>query len=248
MTLLAPVPLRRGRARRLSRPALLGLLAGCTGLGLAIGLALALFSSTRDATSTFSTREIFAGERTTPAFAVSDVSSGAAVNGSSTSAFAADSRSLSTSNWSTAFASDRYVDLDFNAPLPGATPVSGMSFSFTFASGLAGESTCFYVEIRAASSGSVLATYGSSGSPLGCVTGTGLTTVATSIPAVTTADVANDLRIRVFGRNSGNGMMTIDRATVDGTGPYASFALYAVQVADAADTTPETTRWSLAGP
>jgi hypothetical protein len=128
------------------------------------------------------------------------------------------------------------------------TPVSGTSFSLTFASGLAGETTCFYFEVRAASSGAVLASHGSSGSPLGCVTGTGLSTVATSIPSVTTADQANDLRIRLYGRNSAAGTMTIDRATTDGTGPFTTFSLYPERFTDAADATPDTTTWALSGP
>jgi hypothetical protein len=122
-----------------------------------------------------------------------------------------------------------------------------MSLSLTFASGGSGQTTCFYFEVRTGSSGSVLATHGSSASPLGCVTGTGLTTISTSIASITSADQANDLRIRVFGRNSGGGTMTIDRATADGTGPYTTFSLYPVRFTDAADSTPETTTWALSG-
>jgi hypothetical protein len=77
---------------RSTRTVLLGVLAGCAAVGLGVSLVLALFASSHSAAVVFTTKHIFPAERVTPAFAVSDVSSGTPVDGSSTSAFAGDSR------------------------------------------------------------------------------------------------------------------------------------------------------------
>jgi hypothetical protein len=210
-----------------------------------IALSLALFTSRAEPQAVFGTKALFPGERVTPAFQVGDSSSGTEVNRSSSFAFAADSLTTTTSAWSTASAVDRYLEFDLNDSLASGVNVSAApTFNFTFASSGAGQA-CYYFEVRRISTGAVLGTSGSSGSPIGCVTGTTQTSFSTSIPAVTSTSIANDLRIRVFGRESASAAMVIDLATVAGSTAYQAFTLYPVMFRDAADTTPELTPWGL---
>ena len=212
-----------------------------------IGLSLAFFTAQAQPSAVFGTKAVFPGERVTPAFQVGDYSSGAQVDGSSAFAFAADSLTATTSSWSTAFAADRYLEFDLNDSLASGVAVSAATFDFTFAGGGSGQA-CYYFEVRTASTGAVLGTYGSPGSPIGCVTGPTLTSFSTAVPAVSTTSVANDLRVRLFGTESGNAPMVIDLATVGGATAYQTFNLYPVMFRDAADTTLELTPWGLQVP
>lgn len=247
MTAHASTARSRSRRVRLSRGELVGLLLVAMVSMMAVTLVIAYFSSTRAVAATFSTMRIFSGERTTTAFSVSDVSSGAAVDGSSPTAYAGDGRSIATGAWSTGFAADRYLEFDFNGPIASATPASGIAFVLDFASTDGSDTTCFYIEVRRASSGAVLAAHGSSGSPLGCVAGVSFGSVSTATPSIASGDLANDARIRIYASNSGANGMQIDRATLTGTAAYASATLYPVRFTDAADTTPDTRGWSLSG-
>jgi hypothetical protein len=212
-----------------------------------IGLSLALFTAQAQAPALFGTKAIFPGERVSSAFQVGDSSSGSHVDTSSPFAFPADTLTTTTSQWSASFAPDRYVEFDLNNSLASGVAVSSPGFDFTFASSGVGVA-CYYLEVRRISTGAVLGAYGGAGTPLGCVTGSTLASFSTSIPALATTSVANDLRIRVYGRESTGGAMVIDRATVDGSTPYQGFTLYPVTFRDAADTSPETIPWRLQNP
>jgi hypothetical protein len=209
-----------------------------------IGLSLAVFTAQTDQVALFGSKAVFLGERVTPAFQVGDASSGIEVDRSSPFAFPADGLTTTTSAWSTAFAADRYLEFELNDSLASDVAVSTASFAFRFASSGAGQA-CFYFEVRRISTGAVLATHGSSGSPVGCVTGTTPATFSTSIPSVTTTSIANDLRIRVFGRESGGAASVIDLAAVAGSTVHQSFTLYPVLFRDAADTTADVIPWGL---
>jgi hypothetical protein len=242
---------RRSRVPRSRRGRVLAVVALCAlGVGGTIGIrsSLALFTDSEAAASVLGSQSIYAGERSTPAFEVADRSSGTAVNGSSSFAFGSDGRTTTTSAWSSAFAADRYLEFDLNASLPDGLGISSGSFTLGFASTMAGSTVCSYFEVRRVSTGAVVATHGSSGSPVACVTGTTLTATSTSIPVLDTSGLANDLRIRVFGRDSGSGGMLLDRAVVTGNTAYAAFTLYPVLFVDSADTTPLATPWDLSGP
>ncbi len=235
---------------RLGRGARIGIVVGLA-IAFAGGrIAYAIFVDPSAAGSnTFATARIFAGSWTTPAFDVGDASSGTEVDASSPLAFAGDGRTSATKAWSTTFSSSRYLDFDLNAPLPGGLAVSGATFDLAFASTAAGVTSCIYLEVRTQSTNTVIGTFGSSGSPVGCVTGTSLEAVSTSIAsAVGSTDTADDLRVRVYSDSSGGVGSTIDLAVVNATSPYATFTLYPVSWTDAADGTPVATRWSLAGP
>jgi hypothetical protein len=208
---------------------------------------LAMFTGHQNGTAVFGTKALFPGERVTPAFAVSDASSGSAVDRSSPFTAAGDGLTATTSAWSAAFDGSRYLEFDLNSSLAGGVAVSGATFNLRVASGDAGQS-CFYLEVRRISTGAVLATQGSSGSPAGCVTGTSASTFAVSIGGVSSTDIANDLRIRVYGRESLAGPMVVDLATVSGSTPYQTFTLSPVVFRDAADTTPDVQPWALDNP
>jgi hypothetical protein len=240
-----------GRARRgrlLAVATSIGILVLSAGFGLQSSWAL--FTGSGAPGAGLGTKAIFPGERVTPAFIVGDASGGGApIDRSSQLGFSADGRTFLSSAWSTAFSSSRYLDFDLNASLPGGVAVSSSVFELTLASAAGGATACFYFEVRRISSGAVLGTYGSSGTPTSCVTGTTLTLSATSIASiVTSTDILNDLRIRVLGRDSGLNGMVLDRATVSGATAYASYTLYPVRFSDAADTTASTAAWELAGP
>ena len=181
---------------------------------------------------------------TTSAWRVIDSSSGAPTDRSSGPAFS-DGVVMLTGNWAATFSATRYVEFDLNAPLRAGTAVSGATFNFRRAASAAGQTECFYFEVRRASTGAVLATHGGAGTPLACVTGTGQTTVSTPIPSVATSDVANDLRIRVYERESAAGRTSIDLATVSGSTPLGAFALYPRREVDASTGVAAAAPWPL---
>jgi hypothetical protein len=226
----------------------IGILTISAGVGLQASLTL--FTASGGGTGVLGTKGIFPGERVAPAFVVGDASGGgAAVDRSSQLGFSADGLTFTSSAWSTAFSSSRYLDFDLNASLPGGLAVSSASLEFRFASTAGGATACFYFEVRRISTGALLGTLGSSGAPAACVTGTTLTLSTTSIvSAVASTDLLNDLRIRVLGKDSGSNGMVLDRATVSGATAYGTFTLYPVRYSDAADTTASTAPWELAGP
>ena len=213
----------------------------------AIGQSLAVFTSQQDGDVVFGSKALFPGERVTPAFQVGDASSGVEIDRSSPFAFPADGLATTTSQWSSAFASDRYVDLEFNDSLASGVATSAVVFDVAFASSGSGEA-CFYFEVRRISTDAILATVGDPSGPVGCVTGTTLTTLSTPLPAVVSTTIANDLRIRVFGRESAGASSVVDLATIAGATPYQTFTLYPVMFRDAADTTVENYSWGLAVP
>lgn len=237
------VPSRRFRAIAI----VAGIATLAAGAVASIGLSLAVFTAQPEGQAIFGSKALFPGERVTPAFQVGDSSSGTEVDRSSSFAFPADSLTTTTSPWSTAFAADRYLEFDLNDSLASGVAISAATFDFRFASSGAGQA-CYYFEVRRISTSAVLGTYGSSGSPVGCVTGTTQTSFSTSVPAAGTTSIANDLRIRLFGRESGSASMVIDLATVGGSTAHQAFTLYPVMFRDAADTTPEVIPWGLAVP
>ncbi|MGH2976077.1 MAG: hypothetical protein ACRDLL_14600, partial [Solirubrobacterales bacterium] len=182
----------------------------------------------------------------TSAWDVRDASSGAESNQSEPHAFANDGRTATSGGLLSVFNTSKYLQFDLNSPLQGGLGVSGASFNFNFAAAAAGQTTCFYFEVRRASTGTVIGTHGSSGSPVACQTGTTLSATTTSLPEVTSSDIADDLRVRVFVNNSLLGGITHDLATVSGSAAGTPFTLYEASLTDATGLTPTTTPWGLA--
>jgi len=237
--------IERRRSRLLV--ALVAIAAAAALVGTTVGVSLALFTGSHLVTADLGTKAIFPGERDTPAFEVGDSSSGTEIDASSPFRMVGDGLTSTTSAWPTAFSAGNYLEFDFNDSLAAGVPVPAAQLDFSFASSGSGQA-CFYIEVRTISSGSTLATYGSAGSPLGCVTGTTIASFSIPIAAISSTDVANDLRIRVFGADSLGASMVIDQATVSGSTPYQSFTLYPIMLRDAADGTPGTTPWGLDAP
>jgi hypothetical protein len=222
--------------------------------GAVIGTAVAAFATTSLAfagfnsltsggPTTISTKRIFPAGRTTPSFDIRDASAGGAeANLASTDAYT-DGLLSTTGNWDLAFSSSRYLELDYNNPLPGGLAVSGASFKFTFSSNASGDTACFYFEVRRTSTDAVIGTHGSTGSPVACDSTGMQQATTTSIPEVSTTDVANDLRIRVYAYENQQAPIFFDLATVSGSTPYSSFTLYEVKSVDASTGSPATTQW-----
>jgi hypothetical protein len=182
----------------------------------------------------------------TSAWDVRDASTGTESNQSEPRAFANDSRTATSGSLLSSFSSSRYLQYDLNSPLQAGLNVSGAQFNFNYAAAGAGQTVCFYFEVRRISTGNVIGTHGTAGSPVDCQTGTTLKATTTSLPEVTTSDIADDLRVRVFVDNSLLGGITRDLATVSGTAASNPFTLYETTLTDATGLTPNTTPWGLA--
>lgn len=186
---------------------------------------------------------------TTAAWDVRDASAGGAESNQSAQPAFVDGLTFATGNWPTAFSGTRYVEFNPNSPLPSGFSLSGAAFNFTYAATQAGDTDCFWFEVRRASTGALIpgGTHGSTTSPADCTTGTTLKTTSIPISELNTTDLANDVRIRVYGRSSGARPFTIELATVSGTQQSTSFTLYTSSFTDATSGTPTTTPWSLTG-
>src|SRR6185369_15151536 len=131
---------------------------------------------------------------------------------------------------------------------PAGLTTSSVQLNLRFAGDSAGASVCLYVELRRISTGALLSSHGSSGSPLGCTTSTTYTTLSPPLSAVTDSDVGNDLRVRIYGRDSGaTGPIRLDQVTISGSTSYASFTLYPILTRDVHDGRTDVIRWALAG-
>ena len=208
------------------------------------GVAFAAFSTTATAAPTYGTKKIFTVSRGVSASNLRDASSGAEVNASDPIAFAGDTRRAQSSAWLTMGSATRYLDFDYPATLPNGLAATGTTFNFSYAS-TSTSTTCYWIEVRALSTNAVLSAHGSTSAPLGCTT-TAYATVATPLTSVITTDEADDLRIRVFKRNTAAVSSRTDAATVSGSTPYSAFTLLPTKLTDASSGTPTATNWSLA--
>lgn len=204
----------------------------------------ALFTSEYPVQGTVAAGRVFPGDRDTAAFSVSDASSGTAVDASNAVAFSGDGLTATTSSWSSAFATDRYLEFSMNGPLPTGVALSSASFELVWAT-TSGSTLCFYVEVRS-QSGTLLESHGNAGAPAGCVTGPASSSVAFTSVNSTTA--VNGIRVRVFAVDSAAGPSIVDSATVAGDYGLAAFTLYPVDLIDAADASAGLTHWGPAGP
>jgi VCBS repeat-containing protein len=108
---------------------------------------------------------------------------------------------VSSSAWPTSANSSRYLQLDFPAYLPTSATVSGATFTHTYRSYNGVGTTCYYVEVY--SGATLLATHGSSGSPVSCNSTGSFATDNVSLPEINTAGRANSVRVRLIIWNSG---------------------------------------------
>lgn len=222
----------------------------------AAGAAAAVFVSTSVALAAFTssatgggvsltTKRIFPGVRSAWPWDIRDAAAGGAeVNNSDPLAYS-DGITAATGNWTSTFSATRFDDFDFNAGRSGGIPVSSAIFNFTFASSQVNKNACFYIEVRRASTNTLLGTHGSSGSPSACANAGAQVAATVDISAeVTSTDIANDLRIRVYADQSGNKGITIELASVTLTTPYASATALPYRWDDEATGAPAVTLWS----
>jgi hypothetical protein len=205
--------------------------------------ALAGFSSLASGGGSLSTKRIFPGVRSAWPSDVRDASGGGAETNSSDVLSYADGLTVTTKSWSSAFAATRFDDFDFSGGRPAGVPVTGATFNFTFAPSRANDDACFYVEVRRASTNALLGTHGSSGSPAACSSGS---TVSATVPIsaeVTSTDVANDMRIRVYANNSTNRPLKIDLASVSVTTPWFTTTLFEKRWDDEANAAAAVVLW-----
>ena len=188
-------PLFRGRTR-----ALLAGISAAVLLACGAGAAIAAFSATTtNPGNTFTAAASFAATSVTSGYTVTDESNtGQPVVTTWPYAFD-DSILFTTTAWATTYNASRYVDFDMSSPLPsGGRVVSSANFRMKFAStgGAGSGNACFYFEVRRASTGAVLGTYGSAGSPVACSAGAtqGVsTTDRTSRPTPRAASIVNSV-------------------------------------------------------
>jgi hypothetical protein len=178
----------------------------------------------------------------TSAWDLRDASAGSGEVDWTSQTAAADTRTFSTGVWATSFGT-KYVEFDMNDALPSGQSVSNAAFNFRFAAAAAGEQACIYFELRRASNGSNISTHGSTSSPAACVTGTTLQTFTTTLGQLTTTALADDVRLRIYGRESAAKGLTVDLATVTGSTPSTSFTLHATRYVDGTGTTPTASGW-----
>lgn len=220
--------------------AFLALVAGL--LGTATGASVAAFSSvTANTGNTFSAKRIFPGVRVTPAYDLRDAAGGGAEANQSDEMAFAEGIFLTTGTWAAAFSAARYLDIDLGSPLPAGIAATGVALTFGFSS-TAANTTCYYFEVRSRSTNGVLGTHGSAAAPVACAPGTGFVSTTTPLAEVTTSTQANDLRIRVYERNSAGAASRVDLATVTAAG----LGLFPSGWTDASTGTPAATPWGVA--
>ena len=236
--------------RRLRAVLLVVVVAGV--VGGAAGATLAAFTGTTDnSASTFSAKRVSSTQRSTSAWKVSDASSGTAADRSAPMSYYNDGLYYTTSSISATWSTSRYVELEFAADAPeGLTPTAvDLNIDYADDAGGGGEVSCFYVEVRRKSTGAVLATRGSSGSPLSCESTTTVRQTSTSLlPEVTDGTIANDLQVRLYVQNAGGAdPMRLDRTTVTFTRYGKTWTLNRTKRVDAANGTPVTNIWEPVG-
>ncbi len=212
-------------------------------LGVAGAVAAASFTETTSSGFSVATDRIFPGTRSSTAWSVVDAADASAADVTFSTAIG-EGGYFTTTDFTSAYASNRYLEFTFQGPLPGGLAVTNAKFNFDFADDTSGQTGCYYIELYTASTSTLLATYGSSSSDVACVTGTSITHTERALTAVTTTDIANDLKVRVYGKESGNDRYRIDMVSITGSS-YGSFTLLPKTVGDQADTSMATTTWGL---
>ncbi len=236
----------RGPEQRRNRWVHRGAALGATVAALvSTSVALAAFTSTvTGGGMALSTKRIFPGVRSAWPWDVRDASGGGAEANSSDALSFADGVTSTTKNWSSSFSATRFDDFDFSSGRPPGIPISSATFNFTFAPSRASDNACFYIEVRRASTNALLGTHGSSGSPLSCANLGAQVAATVDISAeVTTTDIANDLRIRVYANQSGNKAIKIDLASVSITTPYSNATMFETRWDDEANAASTVALW-----
>ena len=169
------------------------------------GVTYAAFSaSTANPASSFESAAIFARARATSAGDVRDNTSGTETNASSPFAYSGDNRTDATKNWPTtnAYNTANYLELDYNNPLPAGRAVSSVELKFRYAADRGPDGLLLLRRAQGERQPRSSRPTAGTGNDQGCVTGATQTLHTETLPIVTTADAANDLRIRIYFRQS----------------------------------------------
>ena len=209
----------------------------------------AFSATTTTASSSMAAKRIFTGTRTVVPHTLHDVSNGTDTDNSDP-VYATDSLKYITGTWSNNFAANRYVEYDLDSPQPAGLATTAVTFDFGYADSKSGgaDQACYYFEVRRISTGALVNTYGSSTSPISCNTASTFVTDHTSIVGdVGTTDIANDLRVRVYMKETANATVNwIDLATVTVTTANSTITEYDEAYTDQATGTPTTGAWGVA--
>ena len=209
----------------------------------------AAFSATTTTTSSsMAAKRVFTGTRTVVAHNLHDVSN-ATDTDSSDPIYASDALKDITGTWSSSFSSTRYLEMDLDGPQPAGLATTAVTFDFGYADSknAAGDQACYYFEVRRISTGALVNTYGSSSTPVSCAATNTFVVDHTSILSdVPTTDVANDLRIRVYMKETANNTVNwVDLATVTVTTASSSITEYAERYIDQSTGTASDLSWKV---
>jgi len=208
----------------------------------------AFSATTTTASSSMTAKRVFTGTRTVVAHNVHDAANGTDTDNSDP-IYASDTLKDITGNWNNNFATTRYLEFDFDGPQPAGLTTSAVTFDFGYADSknAAGDQACYYFEVRRISTGALVNTYGSSASPVSCAATNTIVTDHTSILGdVSTTDVANDLRIRVYMIESAKSASWTDLATVTVTTASTSITEYAERYIDQSTGSATDQSWKVA--
>src|SRR5262249_10684383 len=135
----------------------------CITLAATAGAAWAAYSATTSTpTSTITAKRIYPAERSWSAWKVADASGGGAeTDASAPLGYASDGLVYTTGAWSSAFATTRYLDVDYNNALPAGLSVANAKMNVRILGNNGGDTVCYYVELRRKSTNAVVAAYGS---------------------------------------------------------------------------------------
>jgi hypothetical protein len=220
------------------------MLAGLVGAS-ASAIHAAFYNTTANPSSSFNADRIFPRTRYISAWDVRDASGGAGETNSSDTVSYVDARLFVGGTFGTTANTGKYFEFNMNSPLPPGSGVSSSSFTFAFASNKVSGNPCYYLEVRRTSDNALLATYGSSGSPIACAAGQTVTTTTTSLPILTTTTDANDLRIRAITWDPSNKSVDVDAGYGSVTTSLGvTYPLYETSFVDNATGTPATTTWT----
>jgi hypothetical protein len=118
----------------------------------------------------------------------------------------------SLANWQTTFAASRYLRLAYPAYVPTGSTVTTGSFTLSFRPTTTGRNLCFYFEVY--DGATLVATHGSSGSPVACNSTGTFTTTTTTLAEMSTVSRANNAVVRVYMNSNVAGTSRVDQATL----------------------------------
>lgn len=189
---------------------------------------------------------IASATRSSTAWSRRDFSGGTAtpVDRSDALAFA-DTVTLATGAFPTAFSATRFLQVDLSGTAPGGLALTAGTpeVVLRFSSPTAGVNVCAYVQTLRVSTGAVLATHNQPSEQF-CTSSTTASTFTLPVPEVTNTAIANDLRLRVVGRSSASTAIRFDQITFSASTDVHDFTLYRANYVDQSSGTAGATTWT----